>query len=204
MALFELHKFILQMRMRSHLVGLDVWFLCECAGSPEPSLVAYAISTIISWAGSNRSFHGIFQEKVCSKLFSHLSYFILGYQMGINMNYGFNSSETQNCASFRTCKCTRECVCLRERESVQIIEYGVRSCSIQTKRIFSCFGQRPLYESAASESGSTYISKTELHTFVSGFNSSLIWFMFYEIRLWNDKVMTLHYLWPLLFWPSVD
>ena len=53
--------------------GLDVWFLVgpfvhfhtscvwtakalsrlrECAGSPEPSLVAYVISTIISWAGS--------------------------------------------------------------------------------------------------------------------------------------------------------
>ena len=27
--------------------------LCGCAGSPEPSLVAYVISTIISWAGSN-------------------------------------------------------------------------------------------------------------------------------------------------------
>ena len=26
--------------------------LCGCVGSPEPSLVAYAISTIISWAGS--------------------------------------------------------------------------------------------------------------------------------------------------------
>ena len=28
--------------------------LCGCAGSPEPSLVAYVISTIISWAGSNQ------------------------------------------------------------------------------------------------------------------------------------------------------
>ena len=28
--------------------------LRECAGSPEPSLVAYVISTIISWAGSFR------------------------------------------------------------------------------------------------------------------------------------------------------
>ena len=54
--------------------GLDVWFLvgpfvyfhtsyvhtaktmvrlCRCAGSPEPSLVAYVISTLIAWAGSN-------------------------------------------------------------------------------------------------------------------------------------------------------
>ena len=74
MALFVLLKLILQIRMHSHPVGLDVWFLggpfvyfhtsyertvkalarlCECAGSPEPSLVAYVISTIISWAGSN-------------------------------------------------------------------------------------------------------------------------------------------------------
>ena len=58
--------------MHSHPVGLDVWFfdrtLCllpyficanrkalarlrRCAGSPEPSLVACVISTIISWAG---------------------------------------------------------------------------------------------------------------------------------------------------------
>ena len=62
MALFVLRKFILQTCMRSHPVGLDVWLLVrpfvffytscvrtgkalarlrECAGSPEPSLVAY-------------------------------------------------------------------------------------------------------------------------------------------------------------------
>ena len=73
MALSVLCKCILQMRMRSHPVGLDVWFLVGpmvyfhtscvwtakalarlrgCAGSPEPSLVAFVISTIISWAGS--------------------------------------------------------------------------------------------------------------------------------------------------------
>ena len=74
MALFVLHKLILQ--LRSHPVGLDVWFLVgpfiyfhtscmqtvkalarlrTCAGSTEPSLVAYVISTctIISWARSN-------------------------------------------------------------------------------------------------------------------------------------------------------
>ena len=64
-------KLILQTRMHSHPFGLDVWFLVgpfiyfhtlcvrtakalarlrRCAGSPEPSLVAYVISTIISWA----------------------------------------------------------------------------------------------------------------------------------------------------------
>ena len=74
MALVVLRKLILQTRMRSHPMGLDVWFLVGpfvyfhtscfrtakalarlrgCAGSPEPSLVAYVISTIISWAGSN-------------------------------------------------------------------------------------------------------------------------------------------------------
>ena len=69
MVLSVLHKLILQMRMRSHpvgatcliLVGPFVYFhtscvrttkvlarLCGSAGSPEPSLVAYVISTIIS------------------------------------------------------------------------------------------------------------------------------------------------------------
>ena len=73
MARFVFSKLILQTRMRSHPVGLEVWYLDgpfvyfhtswvrtakavarlrECAGSPEPSLVAYVISTIISWAGS--------------------------------------------------------------------------------------------------------------------------------------------------------
>ena len=73
MVLFVLRKLILQTRMRSHPMGLDVWFLdgpfvyfrtsCVrtakalarlrgCAGSPEPSLVAYVISTIVSWSGS--------------------------------------------------------------------------------------------------------------------------------------------------------
>ena len=62
--------FILQTRMRSHPLGLDVWFLVGpfvyihiscvrtakalvrlhgCTGSPEPSLVTYVIT---SWAGS--------------------------------------------------------------------------------------------------------------------------------------------------------
>ena len=73
MVLFVLRKLILQTRMLSHPVGLDAWFLfwpfvyfhtsCvrtakalvilrACAGSPEHSLVAYVISSIISWAGS--------------------------------------------------------------------------------------------------------------------------------------------------------
>ena len=73
MALFVLRKLILQMRIRSHPVGLDVLLMVGpfvyfytsclrtakalvrlrgCAGSPEPSLAAYVISTIISRAGS--------------------------------------------------------------------------------------------------------------------------------------------------------
>ena len=69
MVLFLLRKLVLQIRICSHPVGLDVWFLVGpfvdfhiscvrtakalprlrgCAGSPEPSLVAYVISTIIS------------------------------------------------------------------------------------------------------------------------------------------------------------
>ena len=74
MVLFVFRKLILQSCMRSHPVRLDVWFLvgpfvyfhtscvwtakalvrlAGCTGLPEPSLVAYVISTIISWAGSN-------------------------------------------------------------------------------------------------------------------------------------------------------
>ena len=73
MALFVLRKFILQTRISGHPLGLEVWFLVGpfvyfhtlcvrtakalarlrgCAVSPEPSLFAYAISTITSWAGS--------------------------------------------------------------------------------------------------------------------------------------------------------
>ena len=73
MVLFVLRKLILQTHMRSHQVGPDVWFLvgpfvyfhtlcvrtakalarlCGCAGSHEPSLVAYVVSTIFSWAPS--------------------------------------------------------------------------------------------------------------------------------------------------------
>ena len=73
LAFFALRKFILQTHMRSHPVAQYVWCfvrpfvyfhtlyvrtamalarLRRCTGSPEPSLVAYVISTIISWAGS--------------------------------------------------------------------------------------------------------------------------------------------------------
>ena len=64
MVLFVLCKLILQMRMRSHPVGLDAWFFGRtlqllpyfmCAnneGSGETALVAFVISAIISWAGS--------------------------------------------------------------------------------------------------------------------------------------------------------
>ena len=87
MVVFILRKLILQMRMRSHPVGLDICFLVgpycqtsivqtgkalvrlhECAGLPEPLLVAYVISTIISWAGSLdlfRKYSSVFRENRC-------------------------------------------------------------------------------------------------------------------------------------------
>ena len=70
---FILPKLILQTHKHSRATGQDLWFLVgpfayfcsSCvwtakalaslrisAGSPEPSLVAFVISTIISWAGS--------------------------------------------------------------------------------------------------------------------------------------------------------
>ena len=78
MVLFILRKLILQTRTCSHPVRLVVWFLVgpfvyfhascvrtvmalarlrRCAGSPEPLLVAYVISTIISWAGWNVKYY---------------------------------------------------------------------------------------------------------------------------------------------------
>ena len=81
--LFVLRELILQTCMCSHPVGLDVWilvgpFVCfhiscvwtakalvrlrGCAGLPEPSLVAYVISTIISWAGSIVFFYAYLDE----------------------------------------------------------------------------------------------------------------------------------------------
>ena len=73
MSICVLRKLILQTCLRSHPIGLDVWVLVRpfvyfhtlcvrtakalarlrgCARSPEPSLVAFVISTIISWVGS--------------------------------------------------------------------------------------------------------------------------------------------------------
>ena len=73
MVLFVLSKLTLQTRMRSHPVGLHVWFLVgpfvylhtscvrtvqalarlsRCTGLPQPSLFTYVISTIISRVGS--------------------------------------------------------------------------------------------------------------------------------------------------------
>ena len=57
MVLFVLRKIILQMHMCNHPVGLDVWLLVgpfvyfhiSCVQTaPEPSLVVYVISTILS------------------------------------------------------------------------------------------------------------------------------------------------------------
>ena len=107
MALFFLRKLILQSHIRSHPVGLDVWFLAGpfvyfhtlcvrtakalarlrgCAGSPEPSLVAYVISTIISWAGS----------------FDYISHKMLRRDMRNLLGIVFHSSQLKLCTwSFR-------------------------------------------------------------------------------------------------------
>ena len=73
LVLIALRKLNLQIHMRSHPVGLHVWFMVSfvyfhkscvrtakalvrlsgCAVSPEPSLFTCAISTKISWADSN-------------------------------------------------------------------------------------------------------------------------------------------------------
>ena len=67
MALFVLRKLILQTRARRLIVcrtrHILPYFMCAnsegsgetagCTGSPKPSLAAYVMSTIISWAGSN-------------------------------------------------------------------------------------------------------------------------------------------------------
>ena len=97
---FVLCKLILQTRMRSHPMRLDVWFLvgsfvyfCTssvrtakalarlggCTGSPEPSLVTCVISTIISWAGSFQTGNLIQMSRISHasiKIFS-LKYILL-------------------------------------------------------------------------------------------------------------------------------
>ena len=97
MALFVLRKLIIQTHMRTHPVGLDVSFLvgpfvyshtlcvrtakalvrlCGCVCSPEPSLVIYVISTIISWAGSILLFSinviTVQSTVFCTLFFAHL------------------------------------------------------------------------------------------------------------------------------------
>ena len=85
MVLFVLRTLILQMRMCSHPVGLNVWFLVgpfiyfhtSCVRTAKAlvetarmhrltwaSLVAYVISTIISWAGS---FYDQSPQKLCGQ-----------------------------------------------------------------------------------------------------------------------------------------
>ena len=115
MVLFVLHKLILQTRMPSHPVGQDVWFLVGpfvyfhtsclrtakalarlrgCAGSPESSLVAYVISTIISWAGSNGvKTNGSISRKPSVMLISqNITYQVLStFQLQMNDNYSKHS-----------------------------------------------------------------------------------------------------------------
>ena len=92
MALFVLRKLILQMRMHSHPVGLDVWFLVGlflyfhtscvqtakalvrlrgCTVLSEPSLITYVISTIISWAGSFYEWSVFWEIPINACMFLH-------------------------------------------------------------------------------------------------------------------------------------
>ena len=83
--------------MHSHPVELDAWFLVRlfvyfhilcvrtakalarlrrCTGSPEPSLLTYVISTIISWAGSFKEI-GLILCRVIQLNFKYSGYKIL-------------------------------------------------------------------------------------------------------------------------------
>ena len=97
MVVFVFRKLILQTHMHSYPVGLDIWFLfgpfinfhtlCVrtakalarlrgCRGSPEPSLVAYVISTIVSWAGS---FFISKQNYEVTIMLNHCHIYYIGY-----------------------------------------------------------------------------------------------------------------------------
>ena len=99
-----LRKLFIQMLIHSHPVGLNVWFLfwpfiyfhtsCVrtakalarlrgCAGSPEPSLVAYVISTIISWVSSFVKISNITRQALQSLLL-HQVIVIYGAELGLS------------------------------------------------------------------------------------------------------------------------
>ena len=101
MVLFVLRKLILQTRMCSHPVGINVWFLVGpfayfhtscvrtakalprlrgCAGLPEPSLVAYVVSTIISWP--------VFQAVLLLRCQCHCLSAFLFVNLAISWGYG--------------------------------------------------------------------------------------------------------------------
>ena len=86
-------------------VGLDIWLsgrtlrlipyfvcansedpqlvrLCGCAGSPEPLLVAYVISTIISWTGS----YNVFKHQLETRRWN-----LWNPTLKRNSNYGWSS-----------------------------------------------------------------------------------------------------------------
>ena len=92
-----------KLRMRSHPVGLDVWFLVEpfvyfhsscvrtakalarlrrCARSSEPSLVALVIITIISWAGSN-----ILEIWQCYHYCAHMAKWLKNEDKALDLHY---------------------------------------------------------------------------------------------------------------------
>ena len=111
MVLFVLRKLILQTVMRNHPMGLDVGFLIGpfvyfhvlcvrtakalvrlrgCAGSPEPSLIAYEISTIISWTGS---FHDRLKSNDSVQLQSQSKVWLCHWNTIISILVKFNWQE---------------------------------------------------------------------------------------------------------------
>ena len=121
MVFFFCSKLILQTRMLSHLAGLDVWSLVSpfvyfhtscvqtakalarlhgCAGLPEPSLVAYMISTIMSWAGPNYDRHELvyaMEKLMISKGWQACAY--VHYCLSIHCSHRIERRFRQNGAS---------------------------------------------------------------------------------------------------------
>ena len=115
----------------SHPMGLDVWILVGpivyflalcvwtakalvrlhgCAGSPEPSLVAYVISTIISWAGS---YHHMLDSNIVlpQKAFSYAWVQCRVRTMSLNVNLSKFSITIQNEANCLLNNCTSHAWC---------------------------------------------------------------------------------------------
>ena len=118
MVLFVLRKLILQTRMCSHPVGLDVWFLVGrficfhtslrgCTGLPEPSMVAYVISTIchelaLFTLHFTISLHCIYTRSILALCATGRLWYILEKQYHNSVAFSFTHTK-QLCAFFSLC-----------------------------------------------------------------------------------------------------